>query len=480
MTDPRIGTVVGNRFELTSKVGEGGMGVVYLAEDRTANAQAAVKFLHRQLMANEDFVQRFRQEGKSASRFRHPNGVQVLDGGEDDDGVPWLAMEYCGGRSLKRLLRDEAPLQVKRACLIVKQILEAVGEAHKNGIIHRDLKPENIKVEGGPDGRERVKVLDFGVAKFVGTEDEDEMTGAVKTKTGVVFGTPKYMAPEQILGEPVDGRSDIYSIGAILYEMLSGGPPFPSDDIMGFVTKHLKEPVEPLTQRVPNLSIPAGIEELVLQMLAKDRTRRPARAVDVARTLEEIANPEADADGADAAAGPKGAALLVGGLLGAAVSLAFAPVCAGMAIGLGAGATAAYFLFPRIGEKAFFLRALIVAAGLALGGAVSTFAFGGSWLLALSLGMGALFVYVLFSAGWGRRDRAQAFLLGGVVAPVLAIPLLPFPVVSITGTKFFRVWSLSSPDLTSLGPALALLAIALLFSATAFVVPLPGAREGDG
>ena len=134
MTDPRIGTVVGERFEIRSKVGEGGMGVVYLAEDRTANAQAAIKFLHTQLMANEDFVQRFRQEGKSASRFRHPHAVQVLDGGEDDEGIPWLAMEYCGGQSLKRILSDQAPLPSIRACRIGKQIVEAVGEAHKNGI----------------------------------------------------------------------------------------------------------------------------------------------------------------------------------------------------------------------------------------------------------------------------------------------------------------------------------------------------------
>ena len=480
MTDPRIGIVVGERFELTSKVGEGGMGVVYLAEDRAANAQAAVKFLHSQFMVKEEFVQRFRQEGKSASRFRHPNAVQVLDGGEDDEGIPWLAMEYCGGKSLKRLLRDDAPLPVKRACLLGKQILEAVGEAHKNGIIHRDLKPENIKVEAMPNGRDRVKVLDFGVAKFVGVDDEDEMTGAVKTKTGVVFGTPKYMAPEQILGEPVDGRSDIYSIGAILYEMLTGGPPFPSDDIMGFVTKHLKEPVEPLSQRAPNLKFPAGLEELVLQMLAKDRSERPARAGDVAKSLEQFANPDADAASTQIAAGPRGFAFLVGGILGAAVAFALAPTAAGVAIGLGAGATAACFLFPRIGELAFVLRALSVSAALAIGVSVSTFAFGSPGYLVAALGMAALFIYVLFSAGWGRRDRAQAFLLGGVLAPILTIPLLPFPAVSESGTRFFRVWSLTSPDLASLGPALALLAIALLFSAMAFVAPLPGERKEDG
>jgi len=476
MTDPRIGTVVGERFEIRSKVGEGGMGVVYLAEDRTANAQAAIKFLHTQLMANEDFVQRFRQEGKSASRFRHPHAVQVLDGGEDDEGIPWLAMEYCGGQSLKRILKDQAPLPSIRACRIGKQIVEAVGEAHKNGIIHRDLKPENIKVEAGAEGQERVKVLDFGVAKFVGTEDEDEMTGAVKTKTGVVFGTPKYMAPEQILGEPVDGRTDLYAIGAILYEMLTGGPPFPSDDIMGFVTKHLKEPAEPLRERAPDLAIPKGLEDLVLGLLAKDRSERPARAADVARALEEFTDLAADAEEGPAAR-PRGAVFLAGGFLGAVASIALGPAGIGLAVALGIGATVAYFLFPRIGEKAFYLRALVVAGVLAIGGAISTFAFGTPGYVATGLGMGTLFVYVLFSAGWGRRDRAQAFLLGGVLAPILAIPLLPFPVVSETGASFHRVWALTSLDLTSLGPALALLAIALLFSATAFVAPLPAERK---
>ncbi|MEN8149037.1 MAG: serine/threonine-protein kinase [Planctomycetota bacterium] len=473
MSDPRIGTVVGERFEILSKVGEGGMGIVYLADDRMSDDQAAVKFLHTQFMAKEEFVQRFRQEGKSASRFRHPNAVQILMGGEDDAGIPWLAMEFCGGRSLQGILRDDSPLPVDRACRIGRQILEAVGEAHKSGIIHRDLKPENIKVEVGPQGREKVKVLDFGVAKFIGTEDEDEMDGAVKTKTGVVFGTPKYMAPEQILGEPVDGRSDLYSIGAILYEMLSGGPPFPSDDILGFVTKHLKEPVEPLSTRVPDQKIPAGVEELVESLLAKDRAERPSRASDAVRRLDEVANREEPADVEPSSAGAKGALFLAGGVLGAAAAWAFGATGAAVAAGLGVGATIAYFAFPRIGETAFCLRTAIVAVLVAVAGAVAVFGLDGEAYLAVGLGTGAVLVYVLFSAGWGRRSRSQAFLLGGVVAPLVAIPLIPFP----AGESFSRIWDLTTFDTTALGPALGLFLAALLFSATAFVVPLPEERK---
>ena len=282
MSDPYVGKTVAERFKITSRIGEGGMGLVYFAEDLATKSQAAVKFLHRHLISNEEFVARFRQEAKTASQFRHENAVRVLDSGEDEDGTPFIAMDFCPGRSLRALIDEAAPFAVDRACRIAEKILRALAQAHKHGIIHRDLKPDNIKVESDGSENEVVKVLDFGVAKFIGSEDMQEMSGAVKTATGVVFGTPKYMAPEQIRGEGVDSGSDIYAVGAILYEMLSGHPTFDADDMMEFVTKYLNQPVPDIGIRAGDIDIPVAVRKLTMQMLDKDREKRPGNASEIA------------------------------------------------------------------------------------------------------------------------------------------------------------------------------------------------------
>jgi hypothetical protein len=464
----RLGTTVGERFRLISLIGEGGMGTVYLAEDVAAGGQAAVKFLRDNLVSKEEFVARFRQEARSASRFRHESAVRVLATGEDKASVPWIAMEHCGGKSLKEVLQEEAPLSVGRACTIAMQVLNALSEAHNSGIIHRDLKPGNIKVEKRETG-ELAKILDFGVAKFVGSAEDEEMSGAVKTKTGVVFGTPKYMSPEQILGESVDSRSDIYSLGAIVYEMLTGTPPFVSEDILGFVTRHMKESVEPLSERAPEVEIPPDLERIVMETLEKNRVARPARAAALAKDFEPYAK-------AGSAVGRRrrqvrGLGFLAGGVAGALLSALLTPALASSsvatALGLGIGSTVAFLVFPRCGEASFWIRTLVVAGALAVAEAVGILAAGGPFPVGMAMGAAALFVYVLFAAGWGGGSRIAGAIMGGLLAPIAALPFLPIP----AGEVYVRLWSVEGADLASLGPAVALLIIGIAFAAGALVAP---------
>ncbi len=474
MTDPFVGTVVGDRFQISARIGEGGMGLVYSAEDRETDGQVAVKFLHQHLLQNEEFVARFRQEAKSANSFKHDHAVGVLTSGDDDQGVPYIAMEFCPGRSLHAFLEETAPVPYDRACRIAEQVLRALGEAHRSGIIHRDLKPDNIKVETRDDGTDFVMVLDFGVAKFIGTEDMSEMSGAVKTKTGVVFGTPKYMAPEQILGDPVDGRSDIYSVGAILYEMLCGVPPFESDDVMEFVTKHLTEPVIPPRKRVPNVSIPPGLERVVMEMLDKNRVARPSRAVEVADTLLLYSKPGSGA-GEIGAPGPRMQVgllfYLLGGVIGGVAAYFLCPDYAMLGaltgVGLGAGSVLAFFLFPKVGEGAFWVRSLIVAFFLAGAGAAAWLFAAATSPLVFFFPISAFLVFVLYAAGWGRRKRLPGAILAGVVAPIMIMTLMPFP----ADGRFLRVWGLQTLDMSSLSAGLALTALAGIFALTALAAP---------
>jgi len=474
MTDPFVGTLVGGRYQITSRIGEGGMGLVYAADDQVTGGPAAVKFLHRHLLQNTEFVARFRQEAKSAGSFTHDNVVRVISAGDSEDGVPFIAMDFCPGRSLHAFLVEYAPVPYDRACRIIEQVLRALSEAHRNGIIHRDLKPDNIKVETRDDGTDFVKVLDFGVAKFIGTEDMSEMSGAVKTKTGVVFGTPKYMAPEQILGDPVDGRSDIYSVGAILYEMLSGHPPFDSDDVMEFVTKHLTEPVVPLRKKAPDVSVPPGLERVVLSMLDKNRVARPSRAAEVADTLLLYSKPGAGAGEIGAGSPRMQIGLLlyfVAGLVGGAAAYVLAPdhaLLGGLTgVGLGIACVVAFFLFPKVGEGAFWVRTLIVAVLLTGAGAAAWLFAGELRPLVYFYPVSAFLVFVLYAVGWGRRKRLPGVILAGLLAPMLILVLMPYP----EGKQYLMLWSLDAYNLQSLTTGIALAAMAVVFAFVTLFAP---------
>jgi hypothetical protein len=452
--DPFIGRVIAGRFEVVSVLGEGGMGKVYTAKDRETNQLAAIKVVIGKLSGNEEYVARLKQEARTAGRLRHDSAVRILAHGETETGEPYLAMEYCPGRSLKEVIAKENHLVPPRACNVVAQILGAVGAAHKQGIIHRDLKPENIKIAPDPLRGEGVKVLDFGVAKFVGGEGVPEMENAVKTKTGIILGTPKYMAPEQIRGEQVDGRSDIYSCGAILYELLSGAPPFQAEDVFGYVTKHLKEPVIPLTERCPEFGIPKELDDLVLWMLEKNPVQRPKDAGQVIQVLEKYSRGSSAARlkfmGRVAACWmvPAGAAALaiakmvpasapvkvVETLAEGATKEAVLDMSLGLvrvhgiaaAIGLGVAGTAGVLWQPRLSVAAYLRRLLLVGILLLAAQGVAI-ALDGALFAALSFAFTSLLVFVAFSFSWPLENRLLRACVTAVAAPLLAVVLNPIP-----------------------------------------------------
>ncbi|HVV48638.1 MAG TPA: serine/threonine-protein kinase [Polyangia bacterium] len=269
--DPLIGTVVSERYRILRKVGEGGMGAVYQAEHALIEKRVALKILFADLTRRPDLVMRFLQEAKSASRIGQENVIDISDFGQSPDGLVYIAMEFLEGEDLGRTLKAEKHLPWLRARPILMQITKALRAAHAKGIIHRDMKPENvylIQKEGRPDF---VKVLDFGIAKVVSADEND---GPRLTQTGMIFGTPEYMSPEQAQGHPPDHRVDVYAVGCIMYHMLTGAVPFTADSFMGILTKHLLEPVIPPRQRRPELDIPADVEAVCLRAMEKERDKR--------------------------------------------------------------------------------------------------------------------------------------------------------------------------------------------------------------
>src|SRR6185295_10181512 len=241
-----IGQSFGN-YRAVSLLGEGGMGVVYLAEHPEIGRKVAVKVLHRDYARDESLLGRFLNEARAANAIRHPNIIEILDSGVLGDGTPFLVMELLEGQSLGGRLRSTGALAISTALDFAYQTASALGAAHKKGIVHRDLKPDNLYLVADPNDpeRERIKVLDFGIAKL-----QQGASGAdsVKTRTGTLMGTPIYMSPEQCRGtKAVDHRSDMYSLGVIVYEMLVGHPPFVSEGFGELVNMHLN--VQPTPAR---------------------------------------------------------------------------------------------------------------------------------------------------------------------------------------------------------------------------------------
>jgi len=269
--DPLIGTVVSERYRIIRKVGEGGMGAVYQAEHALIEKRVALKILFQDLTRRPDLVARFLQEAKSASRIGQENVIDISDFGQSADGLVYIAMEFLDGRDLGKTLRAEKQLSWTRTRPILMQIAKALRAAHSHGIIHRDMKPENVYLVDREGRADFVKVLDFGIAKVVSADDND---GPRLTQTGMIFGTPEYMSPEQAQGHPPDHRVDVYAVGCIMYHMLTGAVPFTADSFMGILTKHLLEPVVPPRKRRPDLDIPADVEAVCLRAMEKDRDKR--------------------------------------------------------------------------------------------------------------------------------------------------------------------------------------------------------------
>ena len=273
--DPYIGQVVARKYRVEKLLGEGGMGRVYRANQLVLEKPVVLKLLHPALQKDQRTVARFQREAKAASRLSHPNSIDVLDFGQTDDGALFIAMEFVDGRDLHQILTDDWPLPEPRIIRIVTQVLSALADAHQAAVIHRDLKPENIMVMARRGGEsDVVKVLDFGIAKIVdgGAEGAPSLT-----RTGFVCGTPEYMSPEQARGAPLDARSDLYSVGVLLYQLVTRQLPFSSDSAMGYATKHLTEDPQPPNSVRPG-SCSRELEALVLWALRKEPADRPQTA----------------------------------------------------------------------------------------------------------------------------------------------------------------------------------------------------------
>ena len=273
-----IGMVIDGRYRLEGTLGRGGMGLVYRAAHVGLRRQVAVKILHPSLAASPDVRNRFEREALAVGKIDHPNCVAVYDSGRLPDGSLYLAMELLDGKSLADVLEQDGQLAPGRALHILAGILRGLAHIHGAGLIHRDIKPENIFLIRQGDDLDFAKILDFGIAKAMVGVDLDD--GVKLTQAGMAFGTPIYMAPEQALGNPMDGRADLYAASVMAYEMLAGAPPFYSDDKLEVMSMHTARPVPPMRQRMikGGRPIPSSIERLIVKGLTKKPSERYASA----------------------------------------------------------------------------------------------------------------------------------------------------------------------------------------------------------
>jgi serine/threonine-protein kinase len=283
------GSVIRGKYQLLAKVGQGGMGSVYKALHLAFDELRAIKVIAPELLSDELFLKRFKHEAVITRRLQHPNAVRVDDIDEAEDGRPFIVMEFIEGKSLKKLIREEGPLPFPRVLSIIKQAASALDAANKLGMVHRDIKPDNIALVDTPEG-EMVKVLDFGIAK-VKEARMGESAGMTLTGVGVVIGTPQYMSPEQAMGkrgDDLDGRADLYSLGIVMYQMLTADLPFKADTTMEMLLAHMQKPPAPIGELHPELQVPENVSALTMRLLEKNRDLRPASARALIQEIEKI------------------------------------------------------------------------------------------------------------------------------------------------------------------------------------------------
>jgi len=277
-----IGSVVADRYHIVKKLGEGGMGAVYLGEHVKMGRKSAIKVMAQSMANDPEAIARFNREAANAARINHPNVCAIYDFGETPEGTIYLAMEFIEGQSLSDVLRREGALPPDRAARILRQTGDALQAAHDLGIVHRDLKPDNIMLAKSRDGGDVVKVVDFGIAKAMTGEEGQQVT-----KTGLVVGTPEYMSPEQLSGDVLDGRSDIYSLALVFYRMLTGTLPFQADSAQEMMIKRLTDKPLPLNQAVPEAGFPDRLQQVLDKALERMPADRYTSAVQFAGEAEQ-------------------------------------------------------------------------------------------------------------------------------------------------------------------------------------------------
>ncbi len=278
-----VGQVLADRYRIVRLLGEGGMGQVYEAQHLNINKRFAIKMLRPEVIGSAQSLQRFRQEAWAASSIGHENIVEIDDFATLASGQVYLAMEFLDGQSLAERIRDGAPLSPEDAVAVVIAVGQGLAAAHDKGIVHRDMKPENIFL-ARKSGRVVAKILDFGIAKMSGGDEPSNLT-----RTGAIFGTPLYMSPEQAKGKPADARADVYALGVILYELLTGSVPFGGESSVEILSQHIGAAPVPPSEVAPDRAIAPTLEALVLRALEKEPEARQSSMAELVRELEAVA-----------------------------------------------------------------------------------------------------------------------------------------------------------------------------------------------
>ena len=289
-SDPLLGTTIAGRFTILGRLGRGSMGAVYRARQETVGRDVALKLVRQDRAHDPETKGRFEREARAISALASPHTVTAFDFGEAEDGSWFLAMEMLEGETLGERLRRFGRLDWFDAVRFTRDALKSLAEAHGKGIIHRDLKPDNLFLSRVPSSlggapQESCKVLDFGIAKWSRNDDETQID-QLETQAGTVFGTPRYMSPEQAQGSPLDARSDLYSLGVLLYQMLSGRAPFVDDDAVVVMARHIKDPPPHFDSMTPAVDVPDSIAALLWRTLAKSPADRPASAEQMIAELD--------------------------------------------------------------------------------------------------------------------------------------------------------------------------------------------------
>lgn len=284
------GMIIRNKYEILDQIGIGGMGVVYRGRHLTFNEMCAIKVVNEGVAGDANFLQRFQTEAVVTRKLRHPNAVRVDDFDYTDDGRPFIVMELVVGKNIGEILLEQGPFAVPRALRIVTQAARALGVAHQLGVVHRDIKPGNILLTVDEQGQETAKVLDFGIAKLREASGGDGKSSGM-TMTGMLVGTPLYMSPEQFMGKKggeIDGRTDIYSLGVVLYQMVTGQAPFDGDTLYTLMLQHMEGNVKPPHERVPELHLPEALSQVILKAIDKSREQRYQTAEEFIAAMDQL------------------------------------------------------------------------------------------------------------------------------------------------------------------------------------------------